>query len=63
MAKPNVDFLLKIIKQKDQELKQAEEDAFSLELTDPNFEEKYNKLEKIRQEVMDLNLQVSRLST
>ncbi|WP_339203067.1 hypothetical protein MHH56_18550 [Paenibacillus sp. FSL K6-3182] len=52
-----------IIDQKDKELKKAEKDAFSLEITDPKFEEQYNKLEKIRQEVMDLNLQVSNLSS
>ncbi|MGO4184937.1 hypothetical protein AB4Z45_25465 [Paenibacillus sp. MCAF9] len=62
MTKLNMVFLLKAIEQKDKELKQAEKEAFSLEITNPKFEELYNKLEKIRQEVMDLNLQVSNLS-
>ncbi|OME87884.1 hypothetical protein BK120_00705 [Paenibacillus sp. FSL A5-0031] len=63
MTKLNMDFLLKAIEQKDKELKQAEKEAFSSEITDPKFKEQYNKLEKIRQEVMDLNLQVSNLSS
>jgi hypothetical protein len=56
------ELLLKLIAQKDKEVEAAEHEAFANDGKDSDHDEKYMRLQKLRQEVMDLHLHLSQLS-